>query len=74
MQRPSIQPGRSAETPPPPPPAQPSREDITRWLKDPANHEAVMSVLRRENRINPSWLPGIVRKGARAHGSPHLRP
>lgn len=61
------------DLPPPPTPAQstspePSREDIARWLKDPANREAVVSVLRREARADPRWLSDLVLTEARKQG------
>lgn len=68
MHQPSgAQPQRSA-APAPPPPAAPRREDIARWLKDPANCEAVMFVLRREARIDPAWLNDLVRREERKRG------
>lgn len=64
-----AQPERSAAAaPPPPPPAEPSREDIARWLKDPANREAVAYVLRREARVDPRWLTDLVRSEERKQG------
>ncbi|MCX4578125.1 hypothetical protein OHB41_34045 [Streptomyces sp. NBC_01571] len=62
-----AQPERSA-APPPPPPAEPSHDDIARWLKDPANREAVSYVLRREARIDPRWLSDLVRSEERMRG------
>jgi len=37
------------------PPA-PAAEDIAAWARDPRHHQVVADVLRREARINPSWL------------------
>ncbi|MEU6491103.1 hypothetical protein ABZ890_12000 [Streptomyces sp. NPDC046984] len=47
-------------------PLQPSAEDIAHWLRDPANHAAIMVVLRREARTDPAWLRGELRHAQRA--------
>lgn len=45
-----------------------SAEDIARWLRDPANREAVTFVLRREARVDPTWLISMLREEARRQG------
>ncbi|MEU5707887.1 hypothetical protein [Streptomyces flaveolus] len=47
---------------------EPSPEEIARWLRDPANREAVLFVLRREARVDPTWLVNMLRAEARRQG------
>lgn len=47
---------------------EPSSEEIARWLRGPANREAVMFVLRREARVDPTWLVSMLRDEAHRQG------
>lgn len=45
----------------------PLAEDIAAWARDPRNHQAVATVLRREARIRPDWLRNFLDREDRAH-------
>lgn len=40
----------------------PAAADINAWARDPRNHTAVAEVLRREARIDPTWLRDFVQR------------
>jgi hypothetical protein len=40
----------------------PAAADIAAWARDPRNHQAVAEILRREARIDPSWLRNFVHR------------
>ena len=48
------------------PPA-PEPADIASWASDPRNHQAVAAVLRREARVDPTWLREFLRREERIH-------
>lgn len=46
----------------------PSPTAVAMWASAPCNHAAVAEVLRREARINPSWLRAFLDREDRMHG------
>lgn len=48
------------------PPA-PDPSDITAWARNPKNHRALADVLRREARIDPTWLREFLARDQRMH-------
>ncbi|MEW2420450.1 hypothetical protein AB0911_07890 [Streptomyces nigra] len=49
-------------------PPRPDPSDITAWASDPRNHQDLAAVLRREARIDPSWLRSFLAREWR-HGA-----